>query len=130
LRWAELIRSARRMMLVVGPRRDETIGVAGIAESTSIAVVAGGVIDMASAIETRGEGIGIAARSVVDTGVIGKPARVVSRVYSIHAARLHKPAGESRGCSADDESRREYNLGLVQHWYISLKSLLPRTTRR
>src|ERR1700726_345915 len=113
------------MMLVVGPRRDEAIGVAGIAERTSIAVVAAGVINMAGSIETRGEGIGIAARGVVDTGVIGKPARMISRIYPIHAARHHKPGGESRGCSADDESRRECNLGLVQHWCISLSLSCP-----
>src|SRR5260370_35620933 len=87
--------------------------------------VAGGVINMASSIETRGEGIGIAARGVVDTRVIGKPARVVSRIYSIQAARLHKPCGESRGCSADDKSRRECNLGLVQHCRTSLSRFRP-----
>src|SRR3984893_18450380 len=98
------------MMLVVGRRRDETIGVAGGGVINMAGVAGRGGINVTGSIETRGGSIGITAWGVVDTRVIGKPARVVSRIYSIHAARLHKPCGQSRGCSADDESRRECNL--------------------
>src|ERR1700680_769180 len=99
------------MMLVVGRRGDETIGVAvsGVIINTAV-VVGSGPIPLASSIETRGEGIGIAHRGVVD------------------AARLQIPCGESRGCSADDESRRKCNLGLVQHCCISLSRFRPRAT--
>ena len=112
-------------MLVVGRRWDETIGAAGSWVRNMAAAVGSGPIPLASSIETRGEGIGIAAWGVVDIRVIGKPARVVSRIYSIRAAGQHKPFGESRGCSADDESRRECNLGLVQHCCISLSRFRP-----
>jgi hypothetical protein len=90
-------------MPVVGRRRDESIGV------PASGAVAGAVrpIPSASSIEARGGGIGIAARGVVD------------------AARLQIPCGESRRCSADDESRRECNLGLVQHCCISLSRFRP-----
>jgi hypothetical protein len=106
-------------MLVVGRRRDESVGVAGSGGINMAVAGAGRPIPVASSIETRGKGIGIAVRGVVDTRVIGKPARVVNRIYSIQAARLHKPCGESRGCCADDESRCECNLGFVQHCCIS-----------
>src|ERR1700693_1122877 len=108
------------MMLVVGRRRDETIGAAGSAVVDTAVAVGFGIIPMSSSIETRGEGVGIAGRGVVDTRVIGKPARVVSRIYSIHAARQDIPSGESGGGSSEHEGRRECNLGLVQHCCISL----------
>ena len=54
LRWAKLIRLARRMMLVVGRRRDETIGAAGSGVNNTAVAVGSGVIPMAGGIETRG----------------------------------------------------------------------------
>ena len=88
-------------MPVVGHRRDESIGVPA---SGAVAGVRR-PIPLARIIETRRGGIRIAARGVVN------------------AARLQIPCGESSGCSADDESRCECNLGLVQHCCISLSCI-------
>ena len=94
-------------MLVVGHRRDETLGV-GIGVIINTAVVVGsGPIPLASRIETRGEGIGITHRGVVD------------------AAGLQIPCGESRGSSAEHESGGKNDLGLGQHCCISLSRLRP-----
>jgi hypothetical protein len=90
-------------MLVVGRRWDEIVSLAG----SGVTGIAGRPIPLASSIETRGEGIGIAHWGVVK------------------AARRHIPCGESRRCSAHDESRRECNLGLVQHCCISLSRIRP-----
>ena len=64
---------------------------------------------------------------------IAKNAGVVNRIDAIHARRMHEPAQvgvsvviparQGHGSSAEDERRGEGDLGLDQHFQISIFGL-------
>jgi hypothetical protein len=65
-----------------------------------------------------------------DCGVAKNP-WVIDRIDAVQAARDHKPTPvlgilrtrQGRGCNAEDESHREGNLGLAQHFTLSALSI-------